>query len=132
MSVVLDASALLAFLEDRTGAERVERALAEGASIGAIDLAEVVGRLAAHGVPVDQIERALEALDLRVEAFDTTLAYLAARLRADTRTLGTTSGECACLALAARDQRAVLTADPAWQQLGAATGLVVELLTGRA
>lgn len=125
---VVDASALLAFLDGRPGSERVELALADGAMVGALDLAEVVGRLAEHGAPVDGVERALEALDLRLVPFDGRLAYLAGRLRADVPFRRLPLGTCACLALAARGGHVVLTADPTLVAVGRASGVVVDVL----
>ena len=124
---MVDASALLAFLDGRRGSDLVEVALADGALVGALDLAEVVGRLAEHGVPVDGIERALATLDLQLVPFDGRLAYLAGRLRADFRPRRLPLGTCACLALAAREERNVLTADPSLRDVGRISGIGVDV-----
>lgn len=128
MSVVLDASALLAFLHDEPGADRVAQALADGAAIGAVDLADVVSKLAEHGMTVGQIERALEQLGLDVQAFDAELAYLAGRLHADARGRGLSRAGSACLALGLRDRRTVLTADRAWADRADVEGVRVEAI----
>ena len=53
--VVLDASALLAVLRSERGAEEVEQRL-EGATIGAVNLSEVVAKLSGDGAPEAQIQ----------------------------------------------------------------------------
>lgn len=124
--MILDASALLAFLGDEPGADRVDRALAAGASVTAADLADVVAQLAERGIPVGQIRRALEGLDLDVTPFDEELAYVAGRLRADLRAQGRSDAGIAALALGMHAGRTVLTADPTWTDLEAVGGPVVE------
>ena len=49
-SAVLDASALLAFLNDEPGAERIGDLL-PGAIISAVNFSEIVAKLAERGVP---------------------------------------------------------------------------------
>ena len=83
MTVVLDASALLAVLRAEPGAERVEPRL-EGARIGAVNLSEVVAKLDDDGVPESEIQRAIGRLDLEVHAFDAAQAYAAGVLRQKT------------------------------------------------
>lgn len=62
---VLDASALLALIQAEAGSDRVAEGLG-GAVISAINLAEVVTRLADRGVPGQAIRRQLTRLDLGV------------------------------------------------------------------
>jgi PIN domain nuclease of toxin-antitoxin system len=123
---VLDASALLALLNGEPGQEEVARALAERAVISAVNLAEVVGKLAEAGMPEEAIREALDGLELDVVAFDRGLAYRAGLLRPATRALGFSLGDRACLALAAHGERAALTADRTWEAL--AIGVPVRLI----
>jgi Hypothetical conserved protein len=58
---LLDASALLAYLQREPGFEAVREALREGAGISAVNLAEVVGKLKAKGKDPDRILRRLLA-----------------------------------------------------------------------
>lgn len=62
---VLDASALLALLNGERGQE-VVASLMPGAVIGAVNLAEVVRKLAERGMPEVEIREALEGLALEV------------------------------------------------------------------
>ena len=126
--MILDATALLAFLADEPGGARVDAALTEGAAIAAVDLADVVAHLARRGLPVAQIRRALDGLDLDVVPFDEELAYEAGRLRADMHAQGVPGGGAAALALGLVTGRVVLTADPAWTELAGLDGLTVEAI----
>ena len=126
MSVVLDASALLAFLGGEPGAERVEARLSEGAVMSTVNLAEVVSKLTERGMPLEDIERAVGGLGLRLEPFDEALAYATGTLRGLTQPQGLSLGDRACLALGIRDNRSVLTTDRAWNEIANIPGLVVE------
>ncbi len=125
MTVVLDASALLAVLRAEPGAERVEPRL-EGARIGAVNLSEVVAKLDDDGVPELEIQRAIGRLDLEVHAFDAAQAYAAGVLRQKTRALGLSFGDRACLSLAQRLGAVALTADRSWARLE--IGVVVDVI----
>jgi PIN domain nuclease of toxin-antitoxin system len=114
--VVLDASALLALVNAEPGAEIVAAALAD-ATIGTVNLAEVVSKLIELGIR--EQDAWAEASDLvpSVVDFDADLARRTARLRLPTRALGLSLGDRACLALAERLRLPALTADRAWQNL---------------
>ncbi|MBI4280294.1 MAG: type II toxin-antitoxin system VapC family toxin [Armatimonadetes bacterium] len=114
--IVLDASALLAFLNEEPGAERWASAMG-GAAISTVNLAEVVGRLADAGVPEVDIRDALEPLGMEVVDFTPAMAYRAGVLRPVTRDTGLSLGDRACLALAQELGVPVLTADRAWEGL---------------
>jgi ribonuclease VapC len=111
--VVLDASALLALLQDEPGAERVAELLS-GAAMSAVNLSEVVAKLIDHGMPAADVREALDGLPLDVHAFDREAAFAAGELRRITRGAGLSLGDKACLALAARLDVAAVTADRAW------------------
>jgi len=114
--VVLDASALLALLNGEPGWERVAATL-PGARLGAVNLAEVVGKLAEHGLGRDEIDDALGGLGLVVVPFDADLALGCGMLRPATRERGLSLGDRACLVLAAGLDLPVLTCDGAWKDL---------------
>ncbi|HYQ92963.1 MAG TPA: PIN domain-containing protein, partial [Candidatus Competibacteraceae bacterium] len=65
MSVVLDASALLAYLHDEPGSEAVEKVLSE-AMISTVNLAEVIQKAMARSVEVQGLRQDLEALGLSI------------------------------------------------------------------
>jgi ribonuclease VapC len=112
-AAVLDASALLALLQNEAGAERVA-ALLSGGAMSAVNLSEVVARLSDHGMPADDVREALDGLPLDVHAFDREAAFAAGELRRITRGAGLSLGDRACLALAARLGLTAVTADRAW------------------
>lgn len=115
-SVVLDPSALLALLQGEPGAERWE-GVVEDAVISAVNLSEVVAKLADAGMLEEDIRAALDPLGLEVVQFDAAQAYRAGLLRPATRPLGLSLGDRACLALAISRGLPVLTADQAWKTL---------------
>ncbi|MBI2872580.1 MAG: type II toxin-antitoxin system VapC family toxin [Chloroflexi bacterium] len=107
---VLDASALLALLNAEPGAEVVAAALPQ-AAISAVNLSEVVAKLADAGMPEAAVREALQGLALDVVPFDTDQAYEAGLLRSSTRGVGLSLGDRACLGLARRLNVPALTAD---------------------
>ena len=111
--VVLDASALLAYLQRERGYLLVEPVL-EAAAMSAVNLSEVLQKSAAAGVSTAGLEADLQAVGLRFYAFDTEDSACAAALWTSTRKLGLSFGDRACLALANRLRLPAYTADRAW------------------
>jgi PIN domain nuclease of toxin-antitoxin system len=88
-----------------------------GAAISAVNLSEVVAKLAEAGVPESEIRRAINPLGLDVRPFDDEAAYAAGLLRPRTRSLGLSLGDRACLALGIALSRPVVTTERAWKRL---------------
>jgi PIN domain nuclease of toxin-antitoxin system len=63
--MVIDASAILAYLQDEEGSDLVEVALEDGL-VSAITFTEVLGKLVGKGVPAVQALADLEGLGLEV------------------------------------------------------------------
>lgn len=121
-AAVLDASALLAYLGDEPGAPAVADAIATGAAISTVNLAEALGTAATRGTdPValaaELVARGLLDGAVTVEPFTAADAIEAARLRPPTRRAGLSLGDRASLALAGRLRVPALTADAAWATL---------------
>jgi ribonuclease VapC len=121
-SAVLDASALLAYLRDESGADVVADSVAAGAVISTVNLGEVLSRVADRGADAARVARQMTdrgLLDgaIAVEPFTSADAIEVARLRPLTRDHGLSLGDRACLALARRLGAPVLTADSAWSKL---------------
>jgi PIN domain nuclease of toxin-antitoxin system len=119
---VLDASALLALLHDEAGAEAVEAALRDGASVSAVNWAEVLTKLADDGAGPDRSKSELEDLGLLgsaivIHPLDEELAGRIAALRRPTRAAGLSLGDRACLALAQALGAVALTSDQSWSGL---------------
>ena len=115
MTVVLDASALLALLNAEAGADMVAPFLDE-AAISAVNLSEVAGKLVDRGVRPIDVRSSLDSLQLDVRAFDSEQAFLAGELRIAVPK-AFALGDRACLALAVTLRASALTADRQWSEL---------------
>ena len=111
MSVVLDASALLAFLHEESGGERVSPVL-EGARICAVNWSEVLQKSLQRDVDIDGMQLEFTGIGVIFEPFTPRQAEIAARLF--TRKYGLSLVDRACLALAMDKGLPVMTADRAW------------------
>jgi PIN domain nuclease of toxin-antitoxin system len=117
--VVLDASALLAILNQELGAETLTPELLSGAVISTVNLAEVHGKLVGRGLsPDDAWEAALWPIREAVP-FAAEHARLAGDLVAQTHPLGLSLGDRACLALGLALKAPIYTADKSWKKLKA-------------
>jgi ribonuclease VapC len=116
MRAVLDASALLAFLRDEPGAPVVEAELS-AAVISSVNWAEVIQKSLAVGVPIEGLANDLSAYGLIILPFTADDAHRAGELWLQTRALGLSLGDRACLATAARLNLPALTTDRSWAML---------------
>lgn len=119
MTTVLDASALLAWLQGENGADVVDEALMQGAVIHVVNWAEVLTRLASKGLPAAEATRQLSERGILGQLLTVDLGTLVdAEVVADlfgvTRGAGLSLGDRYCLTLAQRLGVPVLTADQQW------------------
>lgn len=124
MTVVLDASALLAYLQDEPGNQAVEAVLAESV-MSSVNWAEVAQKSIAAGVVVEGMREDLEALGLTLTPFSAEDAEITGRLWLQTRQAGLSLGDRACLSVGMRLNVPVLTCDRLWQTLGLALAIRV-------
>lgn len=123
--VVIDASALLAYVNGEPGADKVEAVLGE-AMISAVNLAEAATKLALRRGTPDRILAEFTEAELTVIDFDRPLAEATGALAVLTRAQGLSLGDRACLALAKREGAIALTADQAWSKVKA--GIDIQLI----
>ncbi|MFZ6005812.1 MAG: PIN domain-containing protein [Actinomycetota bacterium] len=117
-TVVIDASALLAFVQGEEGSDTVEEALLAGARCGAANWSEVAQKVRAAGRDWDLVLALLLSYPTSIEPVVVDDAEWAAqRWRAGE---GLSLADRLCLALAERMDAAVLTADRSW---GASEGV---------
>jgi ribonuclease VapC len=112
--VVLDASAILALLQEEPGADEVE-SLLDSALMSSVNLAEVIQKGKQRGVNTEGLEYDLEALGIGFHDFDAAAARPTAELWS--RGGGLSLGDRACLALAIAQGTPAVTADTRWAGL---------------
>ena len=113
--VVLDASALLALVQQERGADNVRPFMAN-ATMSAVNLCETVQRLRRGGMPLELVTLALTPLVPWPVPFDQPMAYIAASIHEKTRGQGISFGDCACLALALSRNVPAVTAEQKWDR----------------
>ncbi len=123
--MILDASALLAFLHNEPGAEQVRMVL-DTAQVSTVNWAEVLQKSLRHQVDIGGMQEELTEIGVTFEPFTPTQATLTAHLWDKTRKFGLSLADRSCLALAIEKEAAVLTADRAWAKLD--LGIEIQLL----
>lgn len=112
MTVVVDASAVLAYLQGEDGSDVVEACFAEGARCGAANWSEVAQRVLAKGRDWDLVRALLISYEVGVEpVLEEDAEWAARRWR---RREGLALADRLCLGLGDRLGVEVLTADSAW------------------
>jgi PIN domain nuclease of toxin-antitoxin system len=120
---ILDASAILAYLQQEDGQDKVEAAFDLAPSwVSAVNYCEVVSKLCEKGMPSAEAHDVMDDLAMTVVDFDISSARLTADLRVRTKAIGASLGDRACLALAEHAMKSasspiVYTAEIAWTKL---------------
>ena len=125
LACVLDASAILALLHSEPGGETIQKLL-ESAAVSSVNWSEVVQKALERKAEVEGLRQEFEALGLRIVPFSASQAEQAALWREQTRSLGLSLGDRACLALAAELGVPAVTTDRIWKDL--ALGVEVRTL----
>lgn len=117
MSVVVDASAVLAFLKFEPGAEVVTEYL-QGALLSAVNLLEVLEKsVKIEPGAAEKTVRLLLGWQVEFVPFDSDQALIAATIRQQVGTADVSLADRVCLALAKSRGLPVVTADRLWTTL---------------
>jgi ribonuclease VapC len=128
VQAILDAAAVVAFLNREPGHEAITDALAAGAGLCTANAAEIIGVLMRRGLTAGEATQALDDLPLTIVDVDLDLGLRAGVMEQQTRRYGLSLGDRLCLALAARERLPALTADSIWAQTGPLVGVEVQLI----
>jgi PIN domain nuclease of toxin-antitoxin system len=113
--VVLDTSAVLAYLFNEVGADKVYPVLEAGSGIiSSVNYAELVGKLIDQTMPLDVIREILFDLELEIAEYNEAQAFATGTLLTVSKAYGLSLGDRACLALGMVMKLPILTADRVW------------------
>lgn len=115
--LVIDASAILAMIFDEAGGDMVAD-VCEGALMNAVNLDEVLHKVARRRMDPVVVETQLSRLGISVIAFDARQARVSAALHAKLAGTDTSFADRACLSMGLMFDATVLTADATWARLG--------------
>lgn len=127
MTVVVDASAVMALMLAEAGAE-VVAPVVRGSLMSAVNLSECCARGVERGAGVDAVLDIVRTYEVTIVAFDLAAALDAARLREATRSLGASLGDRACMALGKSRGVPVLTADRRLAGVEPSLGIDIRLI----
>lgn len=128
--MLLDSSAVLAYLNQEPGWEIVEDAILHSeACMSTVNASEVLSKLNDWGMAAPLAKQTLHKLPLRILPFTVEQAQESAAIRTATKLHGLSLGDRACLAVALTEKLPVLTGDRIWLTL--AESLSVKVLTFR-
>ena len=126
---VLDASAVIAFLQGEPGSERVQQALqSEPCVVTAANQAEIIAKSLDHGVSAQGIQTILAELGYTVVDIKAEDGVQAGLMRGQTRKLGLSLGDRLCMAVAQRLEAPILTADRPWLSMAKTLGLGIRCI----
>ena len=123
---VLDTSAILAYLVQETGADRIEAMIEDGAAASAMIVQETMSKLVQLGLPRETAEEAIVSVGLNVHDVTFALAIEAGAMFPLTKPYGLSHGDRACLALGRVLDVPVATADKQWSKAANELGVRVE------
>ena len=115
--VVLDASAILAYLQEERGAENLTKEILDHAIVSTVNLAEVQSKLVKKGLDPEEAWEEILSLVKAEEPFTSEQARIAGDLITKTEKLGLSLGDRSCLALAIALKAPVYTTEQLWKNL---------------
>lgn len=114
--MILDASALLALLQNELGSDAVEAVIGQ-AKISAVNWSEVIQKLSRNDPDAASIRPDIEALGLQIVPFTVEQAEGVAALWPLTKPFGLSFADRACLQLGISTGLSVMTADKVWKEV---------------
>jgi ribonuclease VapC len=116
--VIVDASALLALINNEKGADKVE-ALLGNIIMSSVNITEVASKIydLLDSEDEEQCKLAIEPFVDSIIEFDKAQCYIAALLKNKTKHIGLSLGDRACIATGLQLGLPVYTADKAWSKL---------------
>ena len=115
--VVVDASAVLALLNREPGSEKLTPELLSDSVLSTVNLAEIQSKLVVRGMPTSAAWSAARGVIGETAEFTSEQARIAGDLIVETRALGLSLADRACLALGIVLKAPVYTADRSWKGL---------------
>ena len=123
---VLDASAVLALLNQETGSDKVEQELLLNATcMSSVQFAEITAKLVLSGVPTAKVQEIMAELAIPVIDLNEKISFKSSELMPLANPLGLSLGDRVCLATGLVLNLPVLTADKVWLQI---PNIMVELI----
>ena len=123
--VVLDASAILAIIKGEPGIEKLSPQMLASSAASTVNLAEVQTKLVNAGWSPAQAWEDATSPVREIISFDSKQARIAGDLALDTKHLGLSLGDRACLALGLELDAPVYTTKRIWKQLKLDVGVHV-------
>lgn len=127
MSVILDASAVMALMLAEEGADVVMSIVRHGA-MSAVNVSECCARGVERGASAEAVLTILRDYEIEIVPFDLPAAIRAAELREPTRGIGASLGDRALLSLGLMRRAPVYTADRRLGEIDPALGIDVRLI----
>jgi ribonuclease VapC len=115
-SCVLDASALMALINNEPGAEFIEEYI-EHACISSINFTEVLSKMLEQDVPAEAAQAVLDNFNLEVIAFEQKQILGTSLLRTQTKQYGLSLADRICLDLGKLLKLPIITTDQIWKKL---------------
>lgn len=115
--VVMDASAILALIQDERGAENLTAEIMDDAIISTVNLAEVQSKLVKNGYSADEAWESVLSLVTVAVPYTSEQARIAGDLITMTEKFGLSLGYRSCLALAIVLKAPVYTTEQVWRDL---------------
>lgn len=116
-SLVLDASAILAIINQEPGVDKLTPELLANAICSTVNLAEVQAKLVGRGWSPDEAWEDATSPVREAGPFSEEHAKVAGSLVARTRHLGLSLGDRACIALGISRKTPIYTAEKVWSKL---------------